>query len=220
VSAVGGVPPSSGYRPGTQLIPYSVPQADPFASLPDPNISKGVKFNDKPQGKTTISPGTYTGMDIQGNVTMKPGVYYIDGGSFSVGSQANVSGDGVTIIMTSSSAGTDATTIASADMNGGATVNLTAPTSGTYAGVLFYQDRRALDSGSNKINGNSSSKLQGAIYFPSQQLWFNGTTGMDIKCLQMVARRIDFNGNSVITNVCPVGSGANSFSGTRIKLVA
>jgi hypothetical protein len=122
--------------------------------------------------------------------------------------------------MTSRTAATNPSSIAGADMNGGATVNLTAPTSGTYAGVLFYQDRRALDSGSNKINGNSSSKFQGAIYFPSQKLWFNGTSGMDIKCVQMVARRIEFNGNSAITNICPAGSGAGSFKGTRVKLVA
>jgi hypothetical protein len=221
IAAVGGLPPSTNYAPGTELIPYSVAQPDPYAGLPDPVLSGStVKFRDKPNGKTTINPGVYSDVNIQGDVKFNPGVYYIDGGSFSVGSQANLSGEGVTIIMTSRTAATNPSSIAGADMNGGATVNLTAPTSGTYAGVLFYQDRRALDSGSNKINGNSSSKFQGAIYFPSQKLWFNGTSGMDIKCVQMVARRIEFNGNSAITNICPAGSGAGSFKGTRVKLVA
>lgn len=221
ISAVGGLPPSGNYAANTELIPYAVAQPDPYGDLPDPVLSAAtVKFKDKPNGQTTINPGVYSDMNIQGNVKFNPGTYYVDGGSFSVGSQANVSGNGVTIIMTSRTAATDPGSIATADMNGGATVNLTAPTSGEYAGVLFYQDRRALDSGSNKINGNSSSKFQGAIYFPSQKLWFNGTSGVDIKCVQMVARRIEFNGNAVITNICPDGSGSGSFKGTRVKLVA
>lgn len=221
VAAVGGVPTSNNYANGTQLIPYSVPQVDPLAGLPEPQITdRATRFNDKPQGKTTVSPGVYSGMNIQGDVKFNPGVYYIDGSNFSVGSQATVTGDGVTIILSSRTAANNPGSIATVDMNGGATINLTAPTSGTYAGVLFYQDRRAEDSGTNKINGNSSSKFQGAIYFPGQQMTFNGTTGMDIKCIQLIARRLDFVGNSAITNVCPAGSGANSFSGTRVKLVA
>ena len=30
----------------------------------------------------------------------------------------------------------------------------------------------------SRLNGNSSSIFQGAFYFPSQQVTFNGTTGM------------------------------------------
>ncbi|WP_374387401.1 hypothetical protein [Sandaracinobacter sp.] len=105
-------------------------------------------------------------------------------------------------------------------MNGGATVNLTAPTTGTYQGVLIYQDRRAtLSNQSNKVNGNSASKLQGAVYVASQEVEFTGTTGLNTNCFQLVARRITWSGNSAITNVCPAGSGAQSFTGTAVRLV-
>lgn len=196
-----------------------MPQVDPLANLPQPNITdSATKFNDNPQKKSKVSPGVYSGMDIQGEVAFDPGVYYIDGKNFSLGSQAKVSGSGVTIILSSRTASADPGSIATVDMNGSAQVNLTAPTSGTYAGVLFYQDRRALDSGTNKINGNSASRYQGAIYFPGQQMQFNGNSGMDIKCIQLIARRLDFLGNSTISNVCPTG--ISSFTGSRVKLVA
>jgi len=39
VSAVGGLTASSNYIGGTQLLPYSLPQPDPFANLPTPSPS-------------------------------------------------------------------------------------------------------------------------------------------------------------------------------------
>ena len=124
------------------------------------------------------------------------------------------------LILTSANAGSDPGSIATITMNGGANVNLSASTSGTYAGVIFYQDRRAIDSGTNKINGNSSSKYQGAIYMPNQEVQFSGTSGMVTQCFQLVARRITFTGNSSVTNQCPANSGASSFKGTRVRLVS
>ncbi len=49
--------------------------------------------------------------------------------------------------------------------NAQATNNITAPTTGTYAGIAIYQDRRATGN-TNKINGGSGNVIQGAIYFP------------------------------------------------------
>jgi Flp pilus assembly protein TadG len=224
IAAVGGLQSSNNYKGSTTLQPYSPPQVDPFAGLPVPapiGCDEGINIG--PKGNETINPGCYEGMDIKGTVTLNPGVYYIDGSSVKFGAQAEIYGTGVTIILTSTNAGSDPSSIATFDMNGGATVNLSAPTTGTYAGVLIYQDRRALDSGTNKINGNSSSKYQGAIYMPTQEVEFSGTAGMNTKCLQLVARRVKFTGNSNILNVtngCPANSGAKSFTGTRIRLVA
>ncbi|WP_243450748.1 pilus assembly protein TadG-related protein [Sandarakinorhabdus glacialis] len=225
VAAVGGVPAApSNYAAGTQLIPYSVPQFDPLANLPSPNLAGVANRNGGnvgPNQHSILDPGVYRGgMDLKGQVELRPGIYYIDGGSFSAGSQATVSGTGVVIILTHHSAESSPGLIAHVSINGGATINLTAPTSGTYAGVVFYQDRRALDQGDNKINGNSASRYQGTFYFPGQHVEFTGTSGQDVRCVQIVTRRVTFIGNSHITNVCPPGSGAGSFSGTRVKLVA
>lgn len=222
IAAAGGVPDSANYVKPVSLFPYAVPQRDPFAALPDPSaaIGSGSQLRVNSNGRRSISPGTYRDVDIKGELTMAPGVYYINGGNFSVGAQASVTGTGVTIILTSVTAATDPYSVATSDINGGATINLTAPSAGTYAGVIFYQDRRAADSGVNKINGNSASRLQGAIYFPNQAIQYNGTTGMNTACLQLVAKRISLTGNSTITNICPANSGASSIPGSVVKLVA
>ncbi|HLZ79401.1 MAG TPA: Tad domain-containing protein [Sphingomonas sp.] len=224
VAAVGGLSPSNNYVSPTTLLPYSIPQSDPFASLPTPTATNLASCQSKatvgPNSSATLSPGCYQGMDLKGTVTLNPGVYYIDGSSLSIGSQAIVTGAGVTIVLTSSTAATSPSSIATVSINGSATLNLTAPTSGTYSGVLMYQDRRAVDSGgsnANQINGNASSTLQGAFYFPSQQMTFNGTYGMTTKCVQIVAKDITFSGNSKIDNTCPGGQGG--WVGTRVQLV-
>ena len=222
VSAVGGLTASSNYIGGTQLLPYSLPQPDPYAHLSNPAPSGcQAQLTVNPGATQALTPGCYAGINIKGTATLSEGTYYIDGGSFSVGSQGVVTslGTGVTIVLTSSTAATNPSSIATLNINGGATLNLSASQTGTYAGILFYQDRRAQDSGANTLNGNAASTLQGAFYFPSQELDFSGTSGMTTDCLQLVALRLTFIGNTNVSNNCPPGSGASSFTGSQVRLV-
>lgn len=224
VSAVGGLQSSSNYASGTVLLPHSINQQDPFATLPPPVVPPGCssQLNVGPNETLSVSnsgAACYRGMNVKGTVTFAPGVYIIDGGSLDFGSQATVSGTGVTFILTSNNATSNPSSIATLGINGGANVQLTAPTSGAYQGVLIYQDRRALDSGTNTINGNASSKLQGAVYMPSQAVSFSGDSGMNTQCIQIATRRVTFIGNNNIVNNCPSGSGSSAFTGTRVQLV-
>jgi Flp pilus assembly protein TadG len=219
VAAVGGVPPGN-YAPGTERQQYALPLRDPYRNLPDPNITVNGSNNNVSTNQTrTLSPGTYSSMDIQGTAVLQPGTYFITG-NMRIGSQARVSGAGVTLVFTARNAASNTGNIATIDINGGATINLSAPSTGTYAGILMYQDRRASTMATNRINGNSLSSFQGAFYFPRQLLSFNGTSGMNTACVQIVARQVDWRGNTNIQNVCPPASGASSFKGTQIKLVA
>jgi len=141
-------------------------------------------------GQCTVNPGTYDSMCINVNsgttVNFASGLYVMTGPSgnvcntgtdFFVNAQATIcnstspcsgmpgsANDGVTFYMT----GTGSVNIA-----GGATSQLTAPNSGTYEGILFYQD--PTDTATASISGNSSSFFQGALYFPTAQLVFAGT---------------------------------------------
>ena len=225
VAAVGGLQASANYAAGTTLQPYSIAQPDPFAGLPTPSVTTcSGKLSVAPNATQHVTNASgvscYRGMDLKGTVSFDPGVYFIDGSSFSAGSQTVITGTGVTFILTSSNATSNPSTIATVDINGGASLQLTAPTSGTYKGVLFYQDRRAQDSGSNTVNGNAGSKLQGAIYMASQAVSFSGDSGMTTECIQIVSRRVTFTGNTMIANNCPSGSGASSFTGARVQLVS
>ena len=226
VAAVGGVPASGAYAAGTTRLPGSLAQPDPFATLPDPVVPNPCSNQLGVQPNTThtvvAKPSgiyCYRGMDIKGTLNLQPGIYYIDGGSLSFGAQAVVNGTGVTFILTSNNAVNNPSSIANVDIHGGAQMNFTSPTSGTYKGVLMYQDRRALW-GDSHINGNSSTTFEGAFYFPSRQLTFNGTSGMQTTCVQLVARRLAFSGNSRIENTCPTNGGGRAFELMFVRLVS
>lgn len=240
VSAVGNVDNRSNvFRAGTTFQPFTVNQPDPFAGLADPafttrNTSGDVNSNQN----RNFTPGVYRGMDIQGTANLAPGTYFIDGRSsgnnlnknlgFNVGSQGRVTctacvgGLGVTIVLTMSSppASGESNLVAGMKINAGAVINLPAPDTGTYKGVLVYQDRRATTMGEEiNINGNSGAMLRGVIYTPKSQMRFNGNTGMNINCMQLVAHRFVFTGNSSISNVCPAMSGSGTFKGTQVRLM-
>ncbi len=221
VAAVGGLLPAPNYASGTSLRPFSLPQRDPFATVPNPVIPGGCngQLNVGSNATASISPGCWRGWRVQGTLNLSPGTYIIDGGSVSFGAQARVTGTGVTIVLTSSSASSNPSSVATIDINAGAQVSLTAPSSGTYTGLIIYQDRRAADLITNRVGGNANSFFQGAIYLPRQRLEFSGTSGMSTNCLQMVARRLSFSGNSSISNVCPANSGSAALRGTVVRLV-
>lgn len=239
VAAVGGINTGSdNWGEGTDFLPFTIPQDDPFADVtptpPSPCNGGQVRVNPPGNGAnsgttTTLSEGCYSSMTLNGNVKLNPGTYYINGGDLSIGAQADIDGrDGVTFVLTNTSSGSNAT-IGNVHINGGARVRLSAPTAndttgdtvGNFKDILIYQDRRANDGGSstaNLINGNSNSSFQGAFYFPSRVATFNGTSGMTTDCVQLVARRVEFSGNSSISNSCPSG-GPSAFEGRHVRLV-
>lgn len=177
----------------------------------------------------------FAGISVGSNrtLTLPPGVYYIDGGNIDI--QGTLVGEGVTLVLTNSSTDENAP-IGNFNANAKGNVRLTAPTEGKWAGMAIYQDRRAQDppdlfSGSmpanspNKINGNSVSYVTGVIYFPNQQITYNGNGDGAWRCTQLVARRIQFSGNnrSRLTtdeDICE-GTGVESPEGTpRVRLIA
>ena len=225
VAAVGGVPSSGAYQPGTLLLPHSLQQPDPVAGLPEPVVPNpcSARLSVNPTESHTVTPNAsgiycYRGMDIKGSLNLAPGIYYIDGGDLGFGAQSVVNGTGVTFILTSSNAASNPSSIANISINGTAQMNLTSPTSGTYKGVLMYQDRRA-PFGDSHINGNSATRFEGAFYFPARQLTFNGTTGMQTQCIQLVGRRLAFSGNGHIQNNCPSNGGGRAIQAMFVRLV-
>lgn len=221
IAAVGSITDSDNWN-DAELLPFTVKQEDPFASV-NPSTTgcpatSEIKLN---SGSGSYGPGCYSKIDINGTATLADGTYIIDGGNLEFGAQANVTCNSCTFILTNSDSSPTAT-IGSVTMNGGAELHLTASTSGTYEDILIYQDRRAPSSSStiNKINGNSASLMSGAFYFPNQQMQINGTAGLDFNCAQFVARTVDFSGNGSINNTCTGGYGDDSIMGKHVRLVA
>ena len=231
IAAVGGIPASNNWGAGTTLQPFTVAQDDPFNN-PDrtvnPPSGQSCNGNTNVPNNSTATFGTDVNsitcvgsLNIAGTATLR-GVIYVDGGSVSIGTQANVTCDECTIVL-SNHDNSPTATIGNFRVTGSPQMHWTAPRSGPYEGILIYQDRRAIDgTGANYDNvltGSSTSYFEGAFYFPRQDLEFSGNTGMDTNCLQLVSRRVTFTGNSAITNTCPTNSGAMSFAGKRVRLV-
>ena len=87
-------------------------------------------------------------------------------------------------------------------MNGNATVKLSAPTSGTYAGILFFGDRSDSGATKNNFNGTASSQLTGAIYFASQTIQFLGNFSGADGCTQVVGLTVEWSGNANVAKDC------------------
>lgn len=227
-------------------MPFTMAQADPYSNVYPPASSTFPSGNcsnfpnNQPHdvlSSTSWVSGTYSPMtgaaagamcfrdvNIQGNVTFPDNsVIVIDGGSLSIGAQANVSCNGCTFVLTSRDAASNPSSIGNVNINGGATLNLTASKTGDYAGLLVYQDRRAVNGTDSNhqstLNGNSSSFFQGGFYFPNQQVTFNGTAGMSTNCMKLVARTVLYSGDMHISNSCPSDSGVLDFTGKKVRLV-
>lgn len=241
VVAMGGIPSSTAYASGTMLMPNHAALSDPFAGNSyDPSTSdvsngkckNGSNWNvisvssgttvDSSSG-SPYAPGCYGTINVQGTLTLQPGVYYLANGAnnagLQVGAQGHLTCSGCTFVLTSTTPN-NANSFATMDINGGAEVDLSASASGTYSGITVYRDSRAAASNQCcQINGNSNSTLSGAFYFPNDTLTFNGTSGMSLSCFQMVALRLSFSGNATITNTCTLPGGNNKWSLTAVRLI-
>ena len=247
VSAVGGIQQSANWDVNS-YDPYAPSIDDPFKSVtPDPadmrcagnNVTKGKNTEWVPSElneNTNLSnsldnngnqANCFSSLSVGSNqtLTLPAGTYYINGGNANI--QGNISCSGCTIVLTNIDPAPTAT-IGSFDVNASAQLNLTAPTSGTYKGIAVYQDRRAQDgpSKTNKINGNSDSVITGALYFPNQELDYNGTGNTTAVCTLFVSRRIKFSGNSATSNKfksredCAIAGLPTGTSSRRVRLVA
>jgi large repetitive protein len=166
--------------------------ADPLASLAAPTAGtlRG-SINLSSNRSQTIDPGVYTQIKVSGNaiLTMRPGVYIITGGGLSVSGNAAVAGSGVTIYNAGSNFPAPGISL-----SGNGAINLTAPTTGTYAGVLIFQARdntRAL-----ALSGNADMEMRGIVYAPSAMLTISGNGGLS---LPMIVDSLTLSGNAAST---------------------
>ncbi|WP_088344411.1 MULTISPECIES: pilus assembly protein TadG-related protein [Rhodomicrobium] len=206
----GGAVTISG-TPNTVQINQAV-TADPYASvaMTTPtgcaNTNKVIAYSASVQ---TLNAGTYCGGLAIGNganVKLNAGVYYIKTGSFAVTGGSTVNGTGVTIVMTKNTSGYATTSIGN-----GSNVTLSAPTSGTFAGIVFFGDRTAPTTGINSFIGGSTTNFTGALYFPTQQVIYSNGTSTVATCTQLVAYRVQFTGGASFNSNC--GSAGTSAIG-------
>jgi hypothetical protein len=198
VDVVGGVSLSNGGTITPVAVTGVTPVGDPFASLPalTPGTctQTGMYF---PASNTAIPPGTYCGGISVTNgvtgVTFTAGDYIILGGGLNFAGGTTSSGSGVMFYLT----GNLTYLYGSVNMSNGANVTLSAPTSGTYLGVLFFQNRSIVSLLPATFTGGATMLLTGSLYFPTTDVSFsNGTATTAYTAI--VADEVSFTGGASI----------------------
>lgn len=164
VSIPGGSCKSANYNPDVSTVVLS-----------DGNYCN-VNFSN--QTSVTLNPGMYGGMNFNQAKTVKlnPGLYLVKGGNWNVNSGTTFTGTGVTIYYADSSY---------IQFNSNVNVQLSAPTSGTYADILFYE-AAGLSQTNWAINGTSGSTLSGLIYLPTKAVTVNSVSNVSADKVTMV----------------------------------
>lgn len=138
------------------------PLADPLAGRVAPTFG-GCAYTNKAVNNfaETLSPGVYCGgLKVTGSaqVSLLPGIYVMKDGPLEVTHTASISGKNVGFYLTG-----DQSIFLFA---GGSSVELSAPTTGEMAGLLFFEDRNAPAGRNHEVVSENARRLVGTIYLP------------------------------------------------------
>ena len=174
---------------------------DPFQDMAPPDYSgagcpsSGINLGSHSTQTLTPTAGTpYVvcgdiSLGAQSSLTLNSGLYVVTG-NISLGAQTSFTsptGAGVTIYLPNGGV----------TMAGGATVNLNAPSSGAWQGILFYQRRN--NKTASSLVGGTGETMNGVLYFPSAALTYTGNSGTAASATTIVADTLSLVGTSSIT---------------------
>jgi len=190
---------AGGYRDDSSSGISSLPdtkcrqQADPLADLPAPDTAgcDVTNYALSSNNSDTLDPGIYCGgisVSSNASATFNAGTYVIKDGELDARSNATLVGDEVFFYLT----GADALI----DFDSNSDVSFTAPTSGDYEGVLFFQDRD--NGGTHRFDSNSSNSFTGIVYLPNAAVRSASNTVLSSPtgCLILVVGTAEFRSNS------------------------
>ncbi len=212
ISGVDSIVTTQGVRTGIGPVP------DPYADVAFPNFTTCSNHNFTAKSTMRIDPGVFCGgigVNAGAELTLNPGIYYLDGGGLSVNGGAALIGNNVTLVFTSK----NRNGWADATINGNAIVNLTPPSSGPTAGIVVFGDRNIPLGTTFKFNGGASQYLGGAIYIPTGDITFSGGAGTSTSCTQIIGYTMTFVGNSDLAINCSSYK-TKPFSATVIKVTS
>ena len=194
---------------GTPLLNHAPAIDDPYADVALQAIPACTAQPSSGGNNTTfnLTPGHFcSGWNFSNTVTLNlaPGAYYVDT-RMDVGNNAIVNGTGgVTLIVNGNYA---------ISFTNNAQINITAPSSGPYAGLAFFGPRNGTTNVTQTFSNNTTMNIKGVVYFPSQTIEFdnNGTTTPG-GCTQVIGRlirvqnNVELNRDCTGTGVRPIGS--------------
>lgn len=168
---------------------------EPYAGqLPTPpadscNFSNG-NYND---ATVNLTPGVYCGWfnfnNSSARVNFAPGVYVIKNGGWNVNG-GTWTGKGVTFYFADTS---------KIQFNSGISATLSAPTSGAYKDLLFYEAAN-LPKSDFIFNDSVANNLTGVIWLPSRTVTWNAKSGVASDSLTLVTWRLILNNTTWTLN--------------------
>lgn len=197
-ASVGGYSVSSSCAPNVPIVRTGTGSfPDPLANLPAPTVGPCNFTNFSRPVSTTINPGVYCGgiTLTGGTLTMNPGLYILEGGGLNIAAGTGLTGSNITIYNTGNASYPNKPI----KINGNTTLNLVAPTSGTYEGILFFTDRSITNTTANTVLGNDTSTIQGSIYMPTVPLQFTGNSTL-VAYTTIVANTLSITGHATLRN--------------------
>lgn len=192
------------------------PAPDPLANLPVPATAPYTcdyyNYSASNWSNPTLSPGVYCGGINVGNntYTLTAGNYILVGGGLSTqSSNSTINGTNVFFYNTFGATTNQGTmTYSPISISANSNVSLTAPNSGTYAGILFFEDRNA-PANSDTYGGGSNAVYQGTIYAKNAAVTLYGNSAVNTAYTILVADTISLVGTSAFNNnysLLPSGS--------------
>jgi hypothetical protein len=174
------------------------PQPDPLRNIPEPDPStlpdQSHGNSHFANGNHTLSPGVYHGgitISGQGSATLLPGIYYMDGGGFSMSGQGNLYAAGVMIF----NAPKSSSDVISISGSSSGSVYITPPTSGTYQGLTLFQDRQSANTLS--VSGSGNMYITGTFYAAGGLMKISGGGASQIGS-QFISRFLEIDGNGAL----------------------
>jgi hypothetical protein len=177
----------------------------------------GLSYTSAP----TVSFTGGGGSGAAATATLSSGTYWITDGDLALNNSKGTldcplcvaGGAGVTVILTNVSGTTGSMTL-----DAQANLNLSAPSSGTYAGLAIIQDPNA-PANTVTVKANATETLNGLVYFPEAAMEFQG--GPDAgaaSCLVLVVNTLKFQGNPTLDDSGCASAGLSTLP-TVIALV-
>lgn len=174
IDVVGGYQGGAGAVFNPSPTTGSTAVEDPFASVPVPSVSNHPSCCTSP-----LNPGVYSTISIlnNGTLTLNPGVYVVTGG-ITMSNNSSLIGHGVMIYMACSSYPTPCTSGqagASFTAQNNVTLDLSAPSSGTYQGMVVFSDRN--NTSPIAFGNNGEARFLGSVYALSAQVQLSNNSG-------------------------------------------
>jgi len=192
---------------------------DPLAGLVGPSPTGLTSYGSVSltKGSLTINPGSYSQISASGNarLTLNPGTYIIEGGGLTVSGNAGISGSNVFIYNAGSNYPNSGGNFGGITLSGNGTFSLTAPTTGTYAGVLIYQSRQ--NTRAISLSGNASAGISGVVYAANALLTISGNGQLNSTA---VLGTLNLSGNVTLTQMATGSDGVGDTAGIADTLVA